>query len=81
MGYDRQDELARLLDGPDTTEALDQVEAIVREQCVYSTDKGNGKLFSGFIGVFASAMVLLGERGRIKVTSDNGGRVVEAHIL
>jgi hypothetical protein len=72
--HDRQDELGKILRQPTTPAMLDAVESIVLEQCRTRT----GDYFSGFIGVFAEAMVLLGENGRLKITNDNGGRVVEA---
>lgn len=71
MKHERQDELSRLLAQPNPP--LDAIEAIVLEQCDYGDH-----LFSGFISVFAEAMDLLGHEDRIVVTSDNGGRVVEA---
>jgi hypothetical protein len=72
--HDRQGELEALLREPYTEPVLDAIQQIVEEQC----DEGT-HLFSGFIGVFAEAMVLLGQHGRIVVYNDNGGRVVEAH--
>ena len=74
--YDRQRELDRLLDLICDPPVLDQIEAIVREQCL-----ADGRLFSGFIGVFADAMRLLGDHGIIRVTNDNGGRVVEGYVI
>ena len=75
--HNRQDELDRLLRGSDTPENLDAIDSLVTAECRYE----NGRYFSGFIGVFAEAMIVLGERGRLKITNDNGGRVVEGFKL
>jgi hypothetical protein len=72
--YDRQDELDKLTDEPISEEMLDRVEALVTAECLDE----NGRYFSGFISIFSYAIVLLGKHGRLKVTNDNGGRVVEA---
>jgi hypothetical protein len=75
MAYERQDELSTLLDNPGAN--IDRIESIVIEQC---SNPYNRDLFSGFIGVFADAMIYLGSIGRLRIINDNGGRVVEAQL-
>ena len=69
-----QEELDRLLSREPFK--FEQIQQIVVRNCTTSY----GDLFSGFIGVYADAMRLLGEHKRIVVTGDNGARVVEAKV-
>lgn len=71
-GYDIQDYLEKLLAQKDPD--VEKIKKIVLEEC----QRSDGYIFSGFISVYAEAIVWLGEKGVLQITNDNGGRVVEA---